>query len=194
MRVSFATILSLLFAITQAQTDTSIFKVLKGVETNEYFFKVPERWKEVPQVEASPIDEKFDFTNVGIPFKVHDAPLTAFLVLKKLECDSIGVGEKFCIDEFSSYSDRITAAGESYDTDSLTITSGERATLIHSRFYRRSKVSNFSVYNLVAHSTKRNACFILSITYKYKDATYMTEADLHFRQYSTRIFETLSLR
>lgn len=189
---------SLLFTLTcfivAAQNDTSVYKVIKAVEANEYLFRVPEDWKEIPQIEASPIDEKFEFTNVGLPFKVNDAPLTAFLILRKQECDSIEAGEAFAIVEFTSYPDRVTAAGETYETDSLIITSGEKATLLHSRFYRRSKVSNFSRYDLVAYSAKRKACYLLTITFQYKDPTYMVEADLKFRQYAVRVLQSLVLR
>ncbi|MES2620926.1 MAG: hypothetical protein V4615_08740 [Bacteroidota bacterium] len=196
MLKSFFFFLSFTFTccILNAQNDTTIYKVIKAVEANEYLFRVPEDWKEIPQIEASPIDEKFEFTNVGLPFKVHDAPLTAFLILRKLECDSIQTGESSAIIEFTSYPDRVAAAGETYETDSLIIASGEKATLIHSRFYRRSKVSNFSRYDLVAYSAKRTACYLLTITFQYKDPTYMVEADLKFRQYAVRILKSLVLR
>jgi hypothetical protein len=189
-------ILSLLFitSLLSAQTDTSIFNVIKAVEANEYLFRVPERWKKVSQIESSPIDQKFEFTDIGLPLKVNDAPLTAFLILRKLECDSLRQGEDFIINEFTGYPDRVNQAGETYEKDTLTIASGEKATLIHSHFYRRSKVSNFTRYDLVAYSPKRKAAYLLTITYQYKDATYRIEADLKLRQYALRILKSLVLR
>jgi hypothetical protein len=177
-----------------AQTDTSIFKVIKGVEANEYVFQVPENWKKVPQIPNAPIDQKFEFTAVGLPLTINDAPLTAFLILRKLECDSIQAGENFIISEFTGYPDRVNQMGETYEKEPLVISSGETATLIHTRFYRRSKVSNYSRYDLVAYSAKRKAAYMLTITFQYKDPNYRVEADLRLRQYCIRVLKTLVLR
>lgn len=194
MKLIVSLILSCAALSLNAQRDTSIYKIIKTVEANEYTFRVPEAWKEVPQIDNVVIDKKFEFTNVGIPFKVNDAPLTAFFILRKLTCDSIQTGEVFTINEFLSYSDRVTPAGENYQKDTLSILSGEKASLFHTRYYRRSKVSNFSRYDLVAYSLKRRAAYLLTITYQYKDATYMAEADHQFKQYAVRILQSLSLR
>jgi hypothetical protein len=194
MRHTFFLSLSFLTLLLSAQTDTSIFKVIKAVEANEYLFRVPEQWKNIPQIENAPIDQKFEFTNVGLPLKVNDAPLTAFLILRKMNCDSIEQGVNFIINEFTGYADRVNQAGETYEKDTITISSGEKAILIHSRFYRRSKVSNFTRYDLVAYSPKRKAAYMLTITYQYKDATYRIEADLKLRQYAVRILKSLVLR
>ena len=187
-------LLLLLPFFLSAQRDTSIYKVIKIVETNEYTFRIPEAWKKIPQAESVAIDEKFEFTSVGLPFKINDAPLTAFLILRKLPCDSIQIGETFTVSEFLGYPDRVTQAGENYQKEALTIASGETASLFHSRYYRRSKVSNFSRYDLVAYSEKRKAAYMLTITYQYKDPTYMAEADYQFRQYAVRVLKSLSLR
>ncbi len=188
------TIIFLSASNLSAQKDTSIYKVIKIVEANEYTFRVPEAWKKIPQVESMPIDEKFEFTSVGIPFKINDAPLTAYLILRKLPGDSIQTGETFIVSEFLGYPDRVTNAGENYQKEAITIASGETASLFHTRYYRRSKVSNFSRYDLVAYSEKRKASYMLTITYQYKDPTYMAEADYQFRQYAVRILKSLALR
>lgn len=180
--------------LLRSQTDTTIYKVIKIVEANEYTFRVPEKWQKVPQVASMPIDEKFEFTSVGIPFTLNGSPLTAFLILRKLDCDSIQAGENFIIKEFTDYPDRICPVGESYEADSLFIASGEKATFIHTRYYRRSKVSNYSRYDLVAYSQKRKAAYMFTTTFQYKDPTYMAEADLRLRQYAVRVLKSLALR
>ena len=194
MKTPFILLLTLFTSLLSAQNDTTIYSVIKSVEANEYLFRVPEQWQNVPQIENSPIAEKFEFTNVGLPFKFNDAPLTANLILRKFSCDSLQAGIKFITDEINSYPDRVAPAGESYETDSLLIASGEKATLIHSRFYRRSKVSNFTRFDLVAYSQKRKAAYLLTIIFQSKDPTYMAESDLKLRQYATRILKTLVLR
>jgi hypothetical protein len=189
-----ALLLFLFPLLLSAQNDTTIYNVIKAVEANEYLFRVPEKWKNIPQIENSPLDEKFEFTTVGLPLTWNDAPLTAFLILRKLESDSIQQGENFIVGEFTGYTDRIQPAGETYEREPLTIASGEEATLIHSRFYRRSKVSNVTRYDLVAYSAKRKASYILTMSFQYKDPNYRVEADLNLKRYALRVFKTLVLR
>ncbi len=177
-----------------AQVDTSVFKTTKRVEANEYTFDVPEKWKNVPQAPGMPILEKYEFTDVALPHVINDAPLTAFLILRKLQCDSITPARDFILSEFTGYPDRITPAGHTYETDTLTIASGETATLFSSHFYRRSKVSNFSRFDLVVHSPQKKTAYMLTVTFQYKDPTYTYETDLKFRQYVLRVFKTFSLR
>lgn len=177
-----------------AQTDTSIFRNISTVQTNEYTFSVPEKWHNVPQIEASSRDQKFEFTDVALPHIVNNAPLTATFVLRRLECEHAGVAKNFITTEFSSYPDRIMPAGQDYLTDSVKIASGETAELITIHYYRRSKVSNFTRYDLIAYSEKRKAAYMLTVTYQYKDPTYAIEFNLKFKEYAVRVFRTLSLR
>ena len=118
----------------------------------------------------------------------------ATLTLRKVTAKDKSEGESFVINEFTSYTDRLTPAGYNYETDSIKIASGETATLISTHFYRRSKVSNFSCFDLVAYSNQRSVAYVITITYQYKDPTYIAEADLKLKQYALRIFRTLKLR
>lgn len=181
--------------LAQAQNDTSIYKTIKHIEANEYKFSVPEKWTAFSQIENGPQLQKLDFTDVALPHVVNNAPLTATCLFRKIVCDSLRAAESFATTEFLSYPDRVTTAGEpDYKTDTLVIQSGETGTLFHTRYYRRSKVSNFTRYDLVVYSTKRQAAFWFTITYQYKDPNYLVETDLKLKQYALRIFKTLVLR
>lgn len=184
----------LCIGVAHAQTDTTIFNVLKKAENNEYVFSVPDKWTKLPQIDNAAIDQKYEFTDVGLPHLVGTTPLTANFILRKLECDSSNAAVDFIINEFTSYPDRITPAGYNYLTDSLQIASGEMATLLTTHYYRRTKVSNFTRYDLIAYSHKRKAAYMLTITFQYKDPTYMCEVDLKMKRYATRVFKTLLLR
>lgn len=177
-----------------SQTDTTIFNNVEGVETNEYSFKVPEKWHNVPQIDASSRDQKFEFTDVALPHIVNNAPLTAYFVLRKTESENINHGVNFITTEFGSYPDRVTPAGQDYQMDSMKIASGETALLITTHYYRRSKASNFTRYDLIAFSEKRKTSYMLTVTYQYKDPTYAIEFNLKLKEYALRVFKTLVLR
>lgn len=177
-----------------AQNDTSVFKNIKHIEANEYTFRVPEKWTAYLQQQNGPQLQKLEFTDVAIPHVLNNAPLTAICLFRKIGCDSIIAAQTFAVAEFSSYPDRVTPAGRDYEMDSLTIVSGEKAILYHTHYYRRSKASNFTRYDMVVYSEKRKAAYWFTTTYQYKDPTYQIEFDLKLKEYALRIYKTLVLR
>jgi len=187
--------LSLVAALfATGQTDTTIFNTIRKIEANDYVFSIPDKWTPQWQQPNGPQLQKIDFTDVALPHVVNNAPLTAVCIFRKIACDSIRAAEAFIVTDFTSYPDRITPAGYNYITDTLKIASGEQAILYSTHYYRRSKVSNYTRYDLIAYSEKRKGAYVFTVTFQYKDPTYQVEADLKFKQYMLRIFKTLVLR
>ena len=187
---------SILFTCTNldAQTDSTIYSVQKKVETNEYIISVPEKWRKTDAIDQSSKDRKYEFSEVSLPKLYNNSPLLATFSLRKYVCDSIRAAEDYVISEITSYPDRVTPPGRNYEQDTISIESGEKATFISTHFYRRTKVSNFTRYDLVVYSKNRKAAYMLSITFQYKDSTYGIEKELKLRQYAERVFKTLLLR
>jgi hypothetical protein len=179
---------------TYAQADTSVWRTTKYIERNDYIFSIPEKWQRVDQTDQAYITEKFNFNTIALPVQVNDAPLTAYFTLRKVKCDDIAFAENYVVSEFTGYTDRTTAPGYNYDTDSINIKTGEKATVYSTRFYRRTKVSNYSRFDLVAYSAKHKYAYILTVTYQYKDPTYYCEGQYMFKDYALRVFRSLQLR
>lgn len=177
-----------------AQTDKSIFDHLKQVESNEYVLSVPERWKQMNHLDREMRDQRFEFTDVGLPHTLNNAPLTAFFTLRYLPCEKEAIADSFIINEFSSYSDRVVSPNYDYATDTITISSGEKATLFHTRYYRRTKASNFTRYDMVVYSDSRKTAYMLTSTFQYKDPNYMLEADFKLKDYIHNVYSSLHLR
>ena len=177
-----------------AQNDTSVFDKQTEVATTEYVFKVPSRWKNVQQIDLTSKDRKFEITGVGLPAECNHTPVTGTLTLRKYECAKLSTAEDYIISEITSYPDRVTEAGCNYQTDTLKIASGEKATLISTRFLRRTKLSNYSRFDLIAYSKKRKAAYMFTITFQYREPTYAFEADNKLVQYALGVFERIILR
>lgn len=185
---------SILFLTLEAQTDTLIFRNIKKVETNEYVFNIPDAWKPQNHLDREMRDQRFEFTDIGLPHVINNAPLTAFFTLRYLPCDAQSVADSFIISEFKSYPDRVAPPDYDYSTDTLLIASGEMALFYHTHYYRRTKASNFTRYDMVVYSAKRKTAYMLTATFQYKDPNYMLEADLRLKAYMLRIYKTLLLR
>jgi hypothetical protein len=190
--ISLACIFSLLSAT--AQTDTLIFRNMKKVETNEYVLSVPEAWKQQNHLDREMRDQRFEFTDIGLPHLLNNAPLTAYFTLRYLPCEVVSVADSFIISEFKSYPDRVAPPDYDFSTDTLFVMSGEKAQLYHTHYYRRTKASNFTRYDMVVYSEKRKTAYMLTSTFQYKDPNYMLEADLRLKSYILHIYKTLLLR
>jgi hypothetical protein len=194
MRLTFISLLLLISFILKSQNDTSVFTRQIPVSTSDYVFLVPDQWKNIPGVDISSKDRKFEFNGVGLPLEYKYASVSASCILRKYECKSIKTAEDYVITEFTSYPDRVTQPGHNYDTDSMKILSGETATLYASRYLRRNKMSNFSRFDLIVYSAKRKAAYMFTITFQYRDPTYSFEKDNKLREYALQFFKNITLR
>ncbi|HWB64759.1 MAG TPA: hypothetical protein VG603_14685 [Chitinophagales bacterium] len=176
-----------------AQND-SVFLNMKKVETTDYTFSIPEKWKKTDQLDVSTKDIKFDASGVGLPLQYNNANLSATFTLRKIACDSLRTAEDFVISEQTSYPDRTTPAGQNYVTDTFTLKSGEKGHIIFTHYYRRSRQSNFATYILLAYSKKRKAAYCLTMVYQFTDPTYGIEEKLGLKKYAGQVFKTLVLR
>ena len=135
------------------QTDPSIWKNVMKIEDNKFVANVPEGWKKVTQAEGSTADYKYDFSGVGIPtIAKENSPLYANFTVSRMAGNKPAKAMELVMGEFSNFSDRLTEPNYNYDTATATTKSGEMGKLLHTRYYRRSKVSNYSKYFLIVYS------------------------------------------
>jgi hypothetical protein len=66
--------------------------------------------------------------------------------------------------------------------------------LYSTRFFRRTKISNFTRYDLVVYSKKRKAAYMFTLLFQYHDPTYAFEAQNKLRQYAIKFFGNILLR
>jgi hypothetical protein len=171
-----------------------IWKSIQKVEDNKYIINIPDSWKRVTIAEGSGIDFKFDLTGAGIPATVNGSPMYGFYTVSRMS----GKKEKEAMDqailEFSSFYDRVTEPSYNYDTTTATIKTGQTGQVLHTRYYRRSKVSNYSRFYMVFYSAKTDETYILSLNFQYKDPSYDVERTTEIREYAKEIFAHFELR
>jgi hypothetical protein len=194
MRIVLIVMLLCTSVFTKAQSDSTVFAKQKEVATSEYVFMVPNQWTYIPGIDISSKDRKYEFTGVGIPKEFNHFTVTGTLNLRKYDCSNINAAEDYVVTEITSYPDRVTPPGRNYETDSLKILSGEKAILFSTRFFRHTKVSNYSRFDLVVYSKKRKAAYMFTILVQYHDSTYAFETKYNLRQYALKVFSSITLR
>lgn len=192
--ISLFSILIVLSISAYAQRDTSVWNTITKTETNEYIISVPDKWNRYVPLDQSTKEYKFEFTNVAIPAQINNAPLVATCTTRRFATDSVQRAIDFVLGEFTGLPDRITQAGYNYDVEDFTNNNGQKGTVITTRYYRRSKVSNYTRYDYITYSPKFKTAYIVTITYQYKDPGYMCETDHKFREYAFRVFKRFMVR
>ncbi|MBS1624337.1 MAG: hypothetical protein JST83_09980 [Bacteroidetes bacterium] len=178
--------------LASAQPD--IWSTVQKVEANKYIINIPDGYKRVSIPEGSGTDFKFDLTGVGLPATVNGAPMYASYTVSHLSGHKEAQALEQCQLEFSSFYDRVTEPGYNYDTATATIQTGQSGILLHTRYYRRSKVSNYSRYFLIVYADKTDETYVLSLTFQYKDPAYDIERSAALDEYARKVFAHFELR
>ena len=193
-KVFFMCCLFILGIAAHGQSDQTIWNSEMKIEDNKYILNLPDQWKKVTVTAGLGLDYKFDFTGVGIPATVGGAPLYAYFTISRIAGNKHGQAMYQVLNDFSVFYDRVTEPGYNYDTTVTTIKSGQTGTVLHSRYYRRSKVSNYSKYYLIIYSPKSDETFILALNFQYKEPSYDIERSAHFKDYATQVFSHFEFR
>lgn len=180
--------------LASAWAQPDIWSTIQKVEANKYIINIPEEYKRVSIPEGSGTDYKFDFTGVGLPATVNGAPMYGFYTVAHLSGHKEAQALEQSILEFSSFYDRVTEPGYNYDTATADIQGGLTGTLLHTRYYRRSKVSNYSRYFLIVYAAKTDETYILSASFQYKDPGYDIERSSALTEYVKKLFSHFEVR
>jgi hypothetical protein len=178
-----------------SQSDATIWNnSINKQEDNRYIINMPDGWKKVAIAENSGLDYKFDFSGVGIPPMVSGSPLLASFTIARIPGNKYAQAMAQVLNDFTVFYDRVTEPGYNYDTTTVAIKTGQAGTMVHTRFYRRSKVSNYSKYYLILYSPKTDETYTLTVSFQYKDPMYDIERSAHFTDYAKSIFAHFELR
>lgn len=184
--------LSICALAVSAQAD--IWSAIQKVEANKYIVNLPDGFKRVSIPEGSGTDFKFDLSGVGLLPTVNGSPMYAFYTVSRLSGHKEAQAMEQSVLEFSSFYDRVTEPGYNFDTTTATIQTGQSGTLLHTRYYRRSKVSNYSRYFLIVYAAKTDETYILSLNFQYKDPSYDIERSAALTDYVKKVFAHFELR
>ena len=177
-----------------SQSDPGLWNSQMKVEDNKYILNLPDGWKKVTIGEGLGIDHKYDFSGVGIPTSVAGSPLYANFTTSRIAGNKHAQAMEQVLNDFTVFYDRVTEPGYNYDTTTATIKTGQTGTLLHCRYYRRSKVSNYSKYFLIIYSPAADETYILSFNFQYKDSSYDVERSAHFSDYVKQVLAHFELR
>jgi hypothetical protein len=185
----------LVSAMVFGQSDVSVWNSVTKVQDNNFMATFPDGWKKVTQAEGSQADYKYELTGVGIPAIAREnSPLYGFFTISHLQGNKFGKAQEQIVTEFTNFNDRLTEINYNYDSASAIVKSGQTGKLLHTRYYRRTKVSNYSNYYLIVYSPKADQTYVLALHFQYKDTSYDIERTAKMKEYALAVFSRFEFR
>lgn len=180
--------------IADAQIDTTVWNSTRKVEDNRFVAEIPNDWKNVPLPSASDLSHKFEYTGIGIKTMHLESPVTAFLTIKKSALTEVAAIIEEELKDFNNFSDKVQEPNYKFDTATVKTKTDEAVNYLHTRFYRRSKASNYSRYYAIVQHPKSKEYYVLTFWYQYKDPTYDIERSNKFKEYALKTLSRFSFR
>ncbi len=194
LRSIFSICLVLFFNAIFAQQDTSVWKSTQYIEHNQFRSEIPQSWKEVKLANTAEFLFKYELTGIGMPGIFNSSPVTAFYTIQESSKDSLTTIIEEQLADFLVLSDKVQEPNYVYDTAGIAIKSGQIGTIVHTRYYRRSKASNYSRYIMIVENPKTQKYFVATFWFQYKSPLYDIERALFFKEYAYRAFSRFMFR
>lgn len=185
-------ILSSLTGYAQSEDDT--WKNLVVKETEYYKFSVPESWMEIQTVAGTNPEQQFEASGKFLPITYNNAPVIVSIFIVKMEADNLKEAKEKTVKGYRLNTDREFAKGFSHEEKTIKLKSGEKAYLLNTRFYRKSKELNQSRYDLVVYSPKAKCAYFYTLSVQYDDAEYKFEQKYKLKEIAKKLYESFQLK
>ncbi len=177
-----------------AQENPTLWEQLKTVTGDHYQLSIPENFRQFPVQGKSNPEQFFEASGKGLPISFNQGPVIVNIFLVREECSSLEDCKRKCLDGYRQNTDRVFPEGWQDRQEKLILGGGDKASMLHTRFYRPSKGLNQSRFDLVAYSEKAKTGYFYTLSVQYADHTYKVEADLNIPAFAKSLFSRFQLR
>lgn len=192
--VLFVLILVLFQDICFSQTDTTIWNDIKEVDGTDYVISVPAIWREI-DFKSTGLLNYYEASGLAFPLTYNDNPVIVITCLVKMKNKTGIENVKESIQSgYKNNKDRVFPENFSYETEEVTLKSGEKAYIINTRFYRKSKGLNQSRFDLGTYSEKTGNAYMYTISIQYSDDTYEFEEYFKLKDFARKLYSYFSYK
>jgi hypothetical protein len=184
----------LLLSPVRAQDNPALWRQLKTAAGEHYQLSVPEGFRQFPTQGRSNPEQFFEASGQALPIAYNQAPLIVNVFLVRESCTSLEDCTHKCLEGYRANNDRVFPDGWQDGQEEFKLSSGEKAFLLHTRFYRPSKGLRQSRFDLVAYSDKARTGYIYTLSVQHADETYKVEAELNIPALAKNLYRRFQLR
>jgi len=165
---------------------------LRAFEAGPVRLWMPAQWEKRAITDAGPL-YLAEVSDLLIP-RWHDGPVMTTVFLVEHAGESLDAVHDSVVRGYTQNPDRVFASPPPLDKEVVLLASGQKAYLLHLRFFRRSKGLHQSRWDLVIYSAKKKAGYFLTLSVQHTDNTFGIERDLHLPDTAWRFFSGLELQ
>jgi hypothetical protein len=177
-----------------SQDNPVLWRQLKTITAEHYQLSVPEIFRQFPMQGRSNPEQFFEASGQALPAAFNQGPLIVNVFLVREDCGSLVDCKHKCLNGYHANNDRIFPEGWLDGQEEITLSSGEKAFLLHTRFYRPSKGLRQSRFDLVAYSDKAKIGYVYTLSVQHVDETYKIEAELNVPVLARNLYRRFQLR
>lgn len=176
-----------------SQPDTSIWNDMKKVESENYSFYVPAKWRDLDMSMYGML-HYYEASGLAFPLMHNGSnPVIVILCLVKTDEKSLEDVKSDIENGYSKNKDRVFKDNFYFESEEFNLASNHKAYLINTRFFRKSKDLEQSRFDLAVYSEKANQGYMFTISIQYADETYQFEKDFKLKEFARKFFSYFSL-
>lgn len=176
-----------------SQVDTNIWNDMKKVESDNYSFFVPNKWRDMDMSMFGML-HYYEASGLAFPLMHNGSnPVIVILCLVKTNEKSLEVLKTDIENGYAKNKDRVFKDNFYFESEEFTLASSQKAYLINTRFFRKSKDLEQSRFDLAVFSDKANQGYMFTISIQYADETYQFEKDFKLKEFARKFFSYFSL-
>lgn len=188
--------LILLIAIVLCSTVVSaqtIWDSVQAIATENYEIKVPHKWRLLQSGSENP-EQIIEASGLALPAFYNNAPVIVTLFMVKQESKNLEEAKEKCLNGYRLNSDRVFPIAFKEGQEKVTVSSGQEAYILNTRFFRKSKGLNQSRFDLVIYSNKAKIGYFYTLSVQYYDNEYKFETEKKVSDFAKIIFSNLTLK
>jgi hypothetical protein len=178
----------------RAQDNPALWRQLKTVAGEHYQLSVPEIFRQFPVQGRSNPEQFFEASGQALPITFNQGPLIVNVFLMRQDCSSLEDCKRKCLEGYHLNNDRVFSKNWHDNQEEFILSSGEKAFLLYTRFYRPSKGLQQSRFDLVSYSDKAKIGYLYTLSVQHVDDSYKVETELNIPALAKDLYRRFQLR
>jgi hypothetical protein len=180
------------FASVAAAQDSLVTMEFRGIEGDGYRLRVPQDWRYIQGKGDGP-DFYLELSGIALPATYKDGPVIATVFLVPFEAKDVDDAVEGTLRGYRGNPDRVfpLEKDEAYENH---LTSGERAPILKTKFFRKSKDLQQIRYDLITYSETLKKAYDLTVSIQFADPEYSIEKEWDIESGARKLFETFELK
>ncbi|HET6510953.1 MAG TPA: hypothetical protein VFH43_02085 [Candidatus Kapabacteria bacterium] len=172
--------------------DSVVVMQFRAIEAEGYRLSVPDNWRYIQGRGDGP-DFHLELSGIAFPATFKDGPLIATVFLMPFDATDLDDAVIGTLDGYRKNADRVfeTEKDEAYE---YRLKDGSRASILKTRFFRKSKELHQIRYDLIVYSETAKKAYDLTFSIQFADPTYSIENEIDIEAGIKKLFGSFELK